>query len=303
VLALGVLGWGGGAAEAQYAAAGEVSPPISRLTMKGEHFEALEVYYRKDPSSRSIADTLSAARSAWQLGLVRDSRNLWDLALSQEHLGTVSRARALLARSVLELQEREYGSAIQFAQRGLTLLEASDLRAQFHLVLAESFLGQKVLSEARSFYQKAETEGSEETALQARFLRGEVELRLGLVDEARTSFTKIPMSSGFATRALGHLIELDSRRRDHSAVLTWVEQLRGTLKPEQVSSKLNYQHIVALLGTQQATKANHVLKQMKTTHSESDEWYQLADAAVEKALLESHLESSTKRAILRGANE
>jgi tetratricopeptide (TPR) repeat protein len=123
---------------------------VPELSGRGEHFGALSSW-SKLGDNHSVADQLAAARSAWALGLVAKARSLWENVLANEEFQGPERARTVLARAILELQEKQYEKARAISERAAREFERSPLRAQFWLVIAEALKGQGALSLAEDY--------------------------------------------------------------------------------------------------------------------------------------------------------
>ncbi|MCB0360023.1 MAG: hypothetical protein KDD44_10315 [Bdellovibrionales bacterium] len=257
---------------------------VVELARRGEHFQALSRYTELSEQERSVADGLAAARSAWSLGLVGRARDIWDDVFAIEDFRGVERARALLARAILEHQEQQHEPARAFAERGAALLEPSDLRAQFWLLIAESLRSENVLSRAEGYYERAAAEGTGQTKAEALYFLGEVQKGLGRLQEARQTFTSLPLASAFTARALKRLIEIDHTERDYDGVLTWIQEGLSTYPTSFDEPWVQYTRIKALLALGRYADAQVAQKEFGVKFSEKDRWYLLATAMVEQAL-------------------
>jgi len=250
------------------------------LSARGDHFQALLTFSAKSADSLSNADRLAAARSAWSLGLVDRARTLWDEVLADTAIDKSERARLLLSRAMLELQEGQYEQARAFSEEGARKLEQSDLRAQFWLVIAESLREQGIHSAALAYYEKAAAESATASKSESSYLLGECQARLGQLSQARQSFTAIPISAPPAAKGLRRLIELDLRDGDFQSTLTWLKEGYQSFPAEFDDPWLSYAKVISLVGVNQAKEARLSLASFKAKFSADNSWYQLAEAAV-----------------------
>jgi len=261
--------------------------PVRQLTGSGLHFEAVLAAQEKD--TLSLEERLSAARSAWALGLAETARKNWDEALANESFDGTERDKELLARAILELQEGRLEQARSLAEKTAATIPASDLRAQFWLLIAESLRTQGALSQAESYYQRAVSESSQDTRSEANYLLGECLLRLGRMTDARYAFAGVESKGRFAVAALKRLVEIDLDQKSYEGVLTWIHEGRENYPSEFEDPWVSYAQTMALLEVGRIDDASQELKRMKTRHSENETWYQLADSSMEANLLRASL--------------
>lgn len=262
---------------------------VRRLTASGLHFDAILSASSKD--DLSLEDQLSAARSAWALGLADSARKYWDEALAHEALDGKERSKELLARAILELQEGKVEQARTIAERAAASIPSSDLRAQFWLLIAESLTTQGATSQAESYYQRAVAEAGTETKSEANFLHGECLLKLGRMTDARHSFAGVESRGRFAVAALKRLIEIDLNEKSFEGVLTWVHEGSENYPREFEDPWIRYAQTVAYLGLNRMEEAKQEVTRLKARHSDNESWFQLADATVEARLLKNNLKS------------
>src|SRR5690606_12410170 len=136
------------------------------------------------------------------------ARQYWDEALATQNFVGTERERELLGRAILELQEGNYEEARARAERSAAELGPSAIRGQFWLLIAEAMKAQGAFTQAEAYYRRAIEEVSDESRSEAYFLLGETQLRLGLLKEARFSFSAVESRSGFSSRALRRLAEI-----------------------------------------------------------------------------------------------
>ncbi len=264
-----------------------VQTSIIEQTERGEHLKALVTYDQvsQGETQVSLADRLSAAKSAWALGLPGRARLAWEQALDDPQFQGAERSRAELARAIMELQERRYDEARSIAERAANDVEIPGIRAQLHLVIAESLREQGVLNLASEYYKKARDVGDKTTANEAGFLLGETQLKLGQFTEARYSFTSIELSSPFAPQAIRRLAEIDLTQKNFEGVLTWIQEGRDNHFAEVDDAWSQYALVSSLSALGRSSSAQAELKTFQARYSEKNSWYLLAAAAVETALI------------------
>lgn len=263
----------------------DTSVSLTVLTENGEHFKALSAFYGQPETERSLAERLAVARSAWALGLVEQARETWDNLFAQPELKGPEYLHALLGRAIMELQEGRFDVARRFAEQAADRLDASDLRAQFWLVIAESLREEGITKRSELFYRKAAEESGSRVREEALLLLGGAQLKLGMLSEARYALTSIPTISPYAPQALRTLVEIDYTQRDYDGVLTWINEGRQSYPAQFGDPWLYYVEITALIELGNAVQARKVLGQFRARHSTTNAWYSLSEAAVEAALL------------------
>ena len=267
------------------------SVPVRQFTAAGLHFDALSEADSK--SQLSLDDQLSAARSAWALGLADKARGYWDEALANESLVGEEKTKELLARAILELQEGSLEGARSLAEKTTANLQPGDLRSQFWLLIAESTRMQGALVQSESYYQRAVAEGSSETKSEATYLLGECQLKQGRMNEARYSFAGVESRGKFAVAAIRRLIEIDLSQKSYEGVLTWISQGRDNYPTEFEDPWIGYADITALLEAGRTEDAGLELSRLKKRHSEQEPWFQVSSATYEARLLKNNLLTQT----------
>jgi tetratricopeptide (TPR) repeat protein len=260
---------------------------VRQLNASGLHFDALVAAGTK--TQLSLDDQLSAARSAWALGLADSARGYWDDALASDSLAGDEKIKELLARAILELQEGRLEDARSIAEKTAATLQSGDLRSQFWLLIAESLRIQGALDQSESYYQKAIAEGNLETKSEATYLLGEIQLKQGRMNDARYSFAGVESRGRFAVQAMKRLIEIDLSQKSYEGVLTWVDQGRENYPSEFEEPWIGYANITALLEAGRTEDAGVELSKLKRRHSEQEPWYQVASANYESKLLKSNM--------------
>lgn len=253
---------------------------VAEQAAHGNHFDALVTMLRNEKEP-SLADKLAAARSAWALGLVDRARGWWEEVFAERSFRDQERYRAMLARAIMELQERHFEDARSIAEQAAQQVGPSEIRAQLWLLIAEALKEQHALSVAERYYQRALEEGSREVKNEARFLLGECQMQLGMMNEARYSFTGVESDSPFTVQSLHRLVEIDLQQRNYEGVLTWVTEGRENFPTEFREGAMTYAEISALTELGRLADAERELNEFKGRENDGSPWRALADAAVE----------------------
>jgi tetratricopeptide (TPR) repeat protein len=254
---------------------------VRELSQQGRHLEALDRYDSAGGSTAVLADKLAAAKSAWALGLVDRSRQIWDETFLNKDFQGTERYREMLARAILELQEKNFEISRSFAERGAAELPHSELRSQFWLVIAEALAAQGANSQAEGYYRRAVDEGSGEQKNEATFLLGKCQLQLGLVSDARYTFAGVETSSKFSAATLRQLADIDYSQRNYEGVLTWIKEGREVAPSEFEEPWTGYAMVTALLELGRKADAEKELERLRVRYSDNDPWFALAASAVE----------------------
>lgn len=275
----------------QYRAAKDDS--VASFAQRGDHFAALSAYYAREAEA-TLTDKLSAAKSAWALGLGDVARTIWDEALASPELQGPERSKTLLAYAILNLQEERYDEARRIAETTVQSLEQSELRSQFWLVIAEALNSQNVASLAEGYYKKAVADASDRLRSEALFSLAECQLKLGNRKEARKNLTAIDMPSEYTARALRRLVEIDSAEHNPQGVAVWIKEGRTRYPTEFHDEAMSLDYIDALLAQNQFGDADNELRDFKLRHTDQSPWYEVARASIESA----HVQSLYPRARL-----
>lgn len=205
--------------------------------------------------------------------------------LSFRELNAEERVMTSLSLAILESEEGNYEEARAVAERQAQHLEASELRAQFWLVIAESLKKQKAYSLAQGYYRKAFAEGTEKIKHKANYLQGELQFKLGMLDDARYSFIQVALGSEYAYAALKHLLEIEYKQKNYSGVLNWITETKENYHLQIDDPREYYIYVSSLLELGKIEQARKVLENFKTDNSETNPWFSLALAGVEAKAL------------------
>ncbi len=258
---------------------------VADQTSRGDHYGALKQVFEADENLK-LTDLISAAKSAWALGLSDVSRDYWRRSLAHHELTGTERYRALLAQAILEFQESRYDAARKIAEKAAGELESSDIRSQFWLVIADSLKEQDAFSLAQQYYRRAVSEATGTRKTEARFLLAECQHHLGLFTAARKNFVLTETGTPYTEKSLRYLIEIDLSQQNYDGIVTWVNAGREQV-PESFNDQwVSYAYIVALINLNKSELAKKELAGFKIRHSADSSWYALAEAAVESELVQ-----------------
>lgn len=262
---------------------------LEALNQRGNHFEVMTLARKQDKGLLSLSEQLAAARSAWALGLVDEARDYWTLALADEELTGAERYRTMLASAILELQEKNFDKAREISERATIESDASDVRSQFWLVIADSLKAQKALGAAQEYYARAVEEAADTRKAEARYLLAECQYLTGQKQKARTNFVLIETSSAYSSLALNRLAEIDLELENYKGVITWIEAGRRRASSEFRGAWQSYAYARALVAEGKLKEAEQEVDQLKARVSEQDPWYQLASVTLEGQLAQANL--------------
>ena len=254
---------------------------IRELNEQGKYFEAVLRVEEVD-TYRPLGEIISAAKSAWALSLVSYARKYWDLALSHKDCVGIEKARVLLAKSLLEFQERNYEQARGLAEEGASLIGESDLRGELWLLVGESLRAQELYSLSETYFEKAAKETSGNRKQEVLLSLAQVKKHLGKFEDSRSVLTKIELNSNITTKALTELVNIDANANNYLGVRTWVKEGRKSFPSEFGSSKLCYNNVRAMLADGLVDDAEKEIQKIsKEVHAE-DVWLQLSRSILEE---------------------
>ena len=81
---------------------------VQRLSSEGDYFKALTMYELLPDRRLNDDARVSAAKSAWALGLTKKAASIFDAVLRSGTLDNDDRARVTLSRGIIEYQEEHY---------------------------------------------------------------------------------------------------------------------------------------------------------------------------------------------------
>lgn len=274
-----------------YAEEGEYNLLSTReLFEQGKYLPAL-LQYKKAADHRTLSDLLYGAKSAWALSLVNESRAIWDEVLAHKECQGTERARALLAKALLEYQEGYYDKARGNAEDGASLLPESELRGELWFVIGETLVSGEFWSLAEPYYEKALREANKERKQETLLRLAKVRERLGKRDEARKTLIQIELTSDITPRALQELLAIDGKSKNSSGVRTWVSEGRSSYPSQFNDPEVNFLLISALLKDDLSSEASMELSKSVSSSNDSNIWNILSSAELEQRLAEKQVKT------------
>ena len=254
---------------------------IKELTEQGKYFDAV-MRTEEDHSYKPLGEIVAAAKSAWALSLIASARKYWDQALAHRDCSGAERARVLLARGLMEFQERNYEESRSLAEEGASNIPQSELRGELWLLIGESLRSQELYSISESYFEKASLEAGSERKQEALLSLAQVQKQLGKLQEARSTLTKVELNSNITPKALNELVSIDAKSNNAQGVRTWISEGRKTFPSEFNTSESSYNQVRAMLADGQVEDAEKELSKLIKEVHEDDVWLQLSKALVEE---------------------
>lgn len=252
---------------------------IPELAKLGSYYQAVvQAAGQKKPTT--ISEKLATAKSSWALGMINEARKLWDEVLADKEFQGEERERTVLARAILEVQEGNYDLGRSFAERTARAMPESELRGQFWLLIGEALRGQGAFSIAESYYRKAVDEGDMEVSKEAKYLLGDTQYRLGLIDDARKTFASIESDSQWTPKALRQLANIDLQQRNYDGVLIWIGEGRESFPSQFSDGWSTYAYVSANLELGRIEDAQAEMNAYRINNGEEDIWVILAASAL-----------------------
>lgn len=257
---------------------------IQRLSAEGEHFKALSLYELL-PRRQFDHDTyVSAAKSAWALGLTKQATSLFDSILRGESLSNEDRARITLSRGVIDFQEERYQEAALFSEKATALLpEKSPLRGRALLLLGQSLLkvGAYATAEERLLHALGDSIQSDRAEIV--FALGSAQVKLGKLTDAEKSFKAVPTEDARAPMAVRSLASIALQTAQSERAQFWFERGRSSYPEAFLDSWADYGMTKAALESGNIAHARAVVQRAEKRFPPSDTWLILMRAALESA--------------------
>lgn len=268
---------------------------VQRLSAEGEHFRALEVYERL-PDRRLDKDThVSAAKSAWALGLARKAADLFDLVLRGEGLDLDERARLTLSRGIIEYQDERYQEAALFAEKASSYLpEKAPLRGRALLLWGQSLLRAQQYSTAEEKLWRALAEVTAGDRPDVSMSLGAAQLKLGKLGDAERTLKGIPTDHPSAPEAVRLLASISMQTGQNDRARFWFEKGRADYSTAFVDSWVDYGQLNLALQSGDLPRARKVFEQAQKRLPPSDVWLIVMQASLEQAEWNSRGEETRK---------
>jgi tetratricopeptide (TPR) repeat protein len=256
---------------------------VQRLAAKGDYYQALLVYGRMAKRSATSECHIAVAKSAWALGLMDQAAEEFDIALRDDSLPQLDRARLLLSRGIMEFQEGRHQSSNVFAGRAIELLsEPTSLRARVWLLWAQNLQSLGQFGAAEEKYLKALEESSEDDKPSIHYNLGLCRMRLGKTEEAGANFENIPISDPNAAGAVRYLARIALEKEDFPKAQFWLETGRREFPDSFLDSWVDYAMLRIAISEVSEEKVREIRAAAASKYPPSDEWLNLLDAAAEE---------------------
>jgi tetratricopeptide (TPR) repeat protein len=257
---------------------------VQRLTAEGDYFKALSLYELL-PARQLDQDTyISAAKSAWALGLTKQATELFDTVLRNKDLNQDDRARVTLSRAVIEYQEERYQEASLFAEKAVGyLVEKAPLRGRALLLLGQSLLRLGAYASAEQKLVGALSDAASSDRPDVAFSLGTAQLKLGKLTEAERSFKAIPTDHIRAANAVRSLAGISLQTDQGDRARFWIERGKGNYPEAFLDSWSDYGLTTVALKAGDMPQAREVVEKAEKRYPPSDAWLILMQAALEQA--------------------
>ena len=201
---------------------------VQQKAAAGDYMAAL-ITFEKMPKKRADSNVrISAARSAWALGLSDRAIQEYEQALQTGQLSDQEKARVYLGKAIIYHQEGNSELTAREVERAYNLLsDPSPLRANILALWGESLAAQKAYALAEAKYSQALTEIQPDLVPEVAFLLGSVQKEVGKDDEARQNFEKIPLGNDRAPQGMRSLAEIEMRSGHSAKASFWIEKARS----------------------------------------------------------------------------
>lgn len=257
---------------------------VQRLTAEGDHFRALEVY-EKLPDRRLDREAhISAAKSAWALGLPRRASEIFDLVLRTESLDNEERARITLSRGIIEYQEERYPEAALFAEKSASLLaEKAPLKGRALLLWGQSLIKSREYSNAEEKLWRAMAEVSASDRPDVAMSLGGVQIKLGKLADAERTLKAIPTDHEYAPEAVRLLANISLQTEQSERARFWLTKGRSDYSEAFLDSWADYGQMRTALKTGDLTRARKIFDEAQKRLPPSDPWLTIMQASLEQS--------------------
>jgi tetratricopeptide (TPR) repeat protein len=257
---------------------------VQRLTAEGDHFRALSLYEILPVRQLDEGTYISAAKSAWALGLTKQATELFDTVLRNRELNQDDRARITLSRAVIEYQEERYQEASLFAEKATGyLVEKSPLRGRALLLLGQSLLRLGAYASAEERLLQALSDAAPSDRPDVAFSLGSAQVKLGKLSDAERSFKAIPTDHVRAASAVRSLASISLQSDQGERARFWIERGKSNYPEAFLDSWADYGLTTVALKEGNMPQAREVVERAERRYPPSDAWLILMQAALEQA--------------------
>ena len=255
---------------------------IQKKTAEGDHFRALVDFDKLPKRRRTVDSRLAAAKSSWALGLVNRAAEEYDSLLRETDLSNIERAKILISRGIIELQESRHEVASVYAEKAVKKLEkASPLRSRAWLLWGQSLYDAKAYGSSCQKFANALEEALPTERPEIEFRMGKCERRLGKYKEAVEHFQNIPIHHPNTPEAVKNLAHVSLELKQYDQAAFWLAKGRQEFPNKFLDSWVDYALMQVAIHENDTEKVISLRKEAKEKYPPSDAWYALLDAAAE----------------------
>ena len=255
---------------------------IQKKTAEGDHFRALVDFDKLPKRRRTVDSRLAAAKSSWALGLVSRAAEEYDSLLREGDLSNIERAKILISRGIIELQESRNEVAAVYAEKAVKKLEkASPLRSRAWLLWGQGLYDAKAYGSACQKFSKALEEALPAERPEIEFRIGKCERRLGKYEESVEHFQNIPIHHPKTPEAVKNLAHVSLELKKYEQAAFWLAKGRQEFPDKFLDSWVDYALMQVAIHENDTEKVNAIRQEAKEKFPPSDAWYALLDAAAE----------------------
>ncbi|MBX7137096.1 MAG: hypothetical protein K1X83_03860 [Oligoflexia bacterium] len=252
---------------------------VQRLQADADYMGSLAAYDRMPKRMATTDAMVSAAKSAWALGLSDRASAEFQSALQDNSLGVEARARINLFRSIIELQEERLQTAEAFVQRAMQKLDAPGaLRAKIWMVWGDVLSGLQQFGAAAEKYKLSLAEAGDEDLPEVHFRLGECGIKLGQNEAAKEQFENVPLDNDRAPEAIRYLAQLALDQGEYQHAQFWLNRGRTDFPERFLDSWVDYALLQAALHQGDRTAAKNLMEAANTQYPPSDFWLSMLNA-------------------------
>ncbi|MEZ4755112.1 MAG: tetratricopeptide repeat protein [Bdellovibrionota bacterium] len=255
---------------------------IQQQTADGDHFRALVDFEKLPKRRQTIESRLAAAKSAWALGLVERAAAEYDLLLREEGLEDHEKAKVLLSRGIIELQEGNFDIASVYAEKAIKKLDkSSPLRSRAWMLWGQGLFDSKSYGSACQKFKKALDEALPAEKPEVEYNIGKCERRLGKNDNALEHFQKIPLHHEKTPSAVRNLAHLSLESGQYEQAAFWLAKGRQEYPDYFLDSWVDYALMKVAIHERDSEKVVSIKQTAVAKYPPSDGWLALINAASE----------------------
>jgi tetratricopeptide (TPR) repeat protein len=257
---------------------------VQKLSAEGDHMRALAMFEILPNKKVATETRIAAAKSAWALGLNRQTAQAFDEILRDPNIAPDIRTRLVLSRGVIEYQEERYLEAALYAEKSIGYMhESVPLRGRAYLLWGQSLLRTGAYTSAHEKFQKALNDVQASDKAEAHFALGLVELKLGRYTDAQKNLEAIPMDHARTPVAVRMLASLALETHQHDRAKFWIEKGKSDYPEAFVDSWGDYGLVQVALAQGSIDDARKLVERAQKQFAPSDSWLILMQASLELA--------------------